>query len=525
MTAAAFAEVDAALRMSNIGMRFGDVWVLRGVDYTVDRGSIHGLVGHNGAGKSTLMKIALGGYKPSEGSVHIGGDPLSYSQPAEARDLGLGMVFQERSLIDTLNGLDNIFLNAELVNRIGLLKRDEEAVEARKLCERLGIEPSVLNRRVSDMSQLQQELVEIAKALRLAKTVLILDEPTAPLTAREAETLFDVMRNVASLGIGIVLITHHLNEVFAVSDKITALREGSVTLSASTTDTSLSEVTEAMLGRRLMRVQRQASEAAQADDVPLEPLLEVADLRVGEKLSEGVSFHVNPGEIVGVAGLAGSGRSTLLRTLFGTAPPTAGSVRLKGKPYQPESPSDAIREGVFLIPEDRGVHGVVLTHSILDNIILPILDRVKTKGLISRSQAQDITQSLTDMLGVRSRGIQQSVAELSGGNQQKVVLAKALATEPQLLLLDEPTFGVDVGAASDLITQIRRAVAEGKAAIWVTSDIHEMLEVADRVVVLAGGKVHSVISANDPEFDEAHVLKAMQRPSRNITDTHDGADQ
>jgi len=519
--AAASHGTDAALQMSDIGMRFGDVWVLRGVDYSVERGSIHALVGHNGAGKSTLMKIALGGYKPTEGSVRIGGEALTYSQPAEARDMGLGMVLQERSLIQTLGGLDNVFLNAELVNRAGLVDRKAETVEGRQLCDRLGIDPSVLDRRVSDISQLEQELVEIAKALRLAQTVLILDEPTAPLTAREAEKLFDVMRNVASLGIGIVLITHHLNEVFAVSDKVTALREGSVTLSTPTADTNLSEVTEAMLGRRLIRVQREDTEP-EADLVKAEPILEVDGLRVGEKLSNGVSLQVFPGEIVGIAGLAGSGRTTLLKALFGAVEATAGSFRLKGRPYAPSSPSEAIDEGVFLIPEDRGVHGLVLIHSITDNVILPILERVKGFGLVSRSKAQDLAVRLTELLGVRSRGVQQTVGELSGGNQQKVVLAKALATEPDLLLLDEPTFGVDVGAASDLITHIRDAVAQGKAAVWVTSDIHELLEVAHRVVVIAGGRVHSVISADDPGFEENHVLKAMQRPGRDESDTREG---
>lgn len=499
---------DVALAMSDIGMRFGDVWVLRDVDYEVERGSIHALVGHNGAGKSTLMKIALGGYRPTEGSVHIGGDQLTFSRPAEARDLGLGMVLQERSLIETLDGLDNVFLNAEISNRAGFVDRQSETREARELFDRLGIKPSVLKRKVSEISQLEQELVEIAKALRLAQRVLILDEPTAPLTAKEAETLFGVMRNVASLGIGIVLITHHLNEVFAVSDRITALREGTVTLSAPTDATSLSEVTEAMLGRRLMRVQRTSADVSTSSS---DPILEIENLSVGEKLSQGVTFDVHPGEIVGVAGLAGSGRTTLLKSLFGAATPTGGSVRLNGKDYEPSSPSEAIERGVFLIPEDRGAHGLVLIHTIVDNVVLPILDRVKRSGFISSKKALGLTGRLTDMLGVRSRGNQQVVGELSGGNQQKVVLAKALATNPQLLLLDEPTFGVDVGAASDLITQIRGAVGDGKAAVWVTSDIHELLEVADRVVVLADGTVHSIIPSTANEFEETHVLQAIQR--------------
>ena len=522
MTTSPLTVSEPALGMSNIGMRFGDVWVLRNVDYVVERGSIHALVGHNGAGKSTLMKIALGGYRPTEGIVFIGGQRLTYSRPAEAREMGLGMVLQERSLIDTLTGLDNLFLNAELTTRTGFIDRSRQSAEARNLCEQLGIAPSVLDRRIGDVSQLEQELVEIAKALRLAQTVLILDEPTAPLTSREADTLFEVMRNVASLGIGIVLITHHLNEVFDVSDKVTALREGSVTLSAPTRETNLSELTEAMLGRRLIRVGR--ADRPPVDKASSTPLLEVRDLRVGEKLGGGVSFNVFPGEIVGIAGLAGSGRSTLLRAIFGAAKPTAGEIRFKGDIYKADSPREAIEQGVFLIPEDRGVHGLILSHSIMDNVVLPILSDVTSRGFLSRSESEQETKRLAEALGVRSQGSQQLVGELSGGNQQKIVLAKALAPEPELLLLDEPTVGVDVGAASDLITSLRKVVQSGKAAIWVSSDMHELLDVAHRIVVLAEGKVHSVIAAGDAEFNEEYILRSIQRPRRLAEGYEDGRD-
>lgn len=503
-----------ALEMCDIGMRFGETWVLRHVDFEVRRGSIHALVGHNGAGKSTLMKIALGGYVPIEGQVKIAGAPLTFSQPAEARRLGLGMVFQERSLAPTLSGLDNIFLNAEPVSPIGLIRRGAERHEATQLCEELGIAPAFLARQVADMSPLEQEIVEIAKAVRLGRAVLLLDEPTAPLTGREIATMFDVMRKTAALGTGIVLITHHLAEVFAVADMVTAIREGSVTLSVPTEQTRVSEVIEAMLGRRLLTVERAAEPKdtnRTTESVTSPPAaLEVRDLRIGRKL-DGISFDLHPGEIVGIAGLAGSGRTTLLRTLFGDVQPSAGVIKLVGRPYQPRSPADAIHSNVYLIPEDRGVHGLVLSAPIVENIILPVLNRFRRHGFFRKAAALALAARMSASLDIRSRGPEQTVTELSGGNQQKVVLAKVLAADAKVLLLDEPTFGVDVGAAADLIRHVRSLVSTGKAALWVSSDLHELLEVADRVVVLTDGRIHQIIVRGESAFDERFLTQAIQR--------------
>jgi ribose transport system ATP-binding protein len=500
---------EAALDMRGIGMRFGDQWVLRNVDYTVRRGSVHGVVGHNGAGKSTLMKIALGGYTPVEGSVAVGGQELTFSQPAEARTLGVGMVLQEHSLIGTLNGLDNIFLNAEPINRAHLLKRGDEAREARELCDRLGIASAVLRRQASDMSPVEQQMVEIAKAMRLARNVLILDEPTAPLSSREIGALFEVIRSAAATGVGIVLITHHLNEIFQVTDEVTCLRDGAVTLSTRTADTDMDEIIGAMLGSRRTGIDRAASAAAGVDHGD-EPKLSVRDLHVGAKL-HGISFDLLPGEILGVAGLVGSGRSTLLRTLFGDVRPSQGQILLNGKPFRPRSPSDAILEKIYLIPEDRGVHGLVLTESIAGNVALPVLSRLAPGGLLRMARGARLAQDLGAKLDIRSRGPRQIVGELSGGNQQKVVLAKALAVDAEVLLLDEPTYGIDIGAAADVIGQVRGMTDSGRAAIWVSSDLQELLKVADRVLLLADGEIRQVVRSSDPDFSEAALLRAMQR--------------
>jgi ribose transport system ATP-binding protein len=503
------AVADAALDMRGIGMRFGDQWVLRDVSYTVGRGSVHGVVGHNGAGKSTLMKIALGSYTPIEGTVRVGGQELTFSQPAEARGLGVGMVLQEHSLIGTLNGLDNIFLNAEPVNRLHLVRRGEETREARELCERLGISTTVLRRRAVDMSPVEQQMMEIAKAVRLSRTVLILDEPTAPLSRREINTLFDVVRSTAALGVGIVLITHHLNEIFAVTDHVTCLRDGAVTLSKPTAETNLDEVIGAMLGSRRARIDRVARPSAEAT-AGAKPKLSVRDLHVGAKLT-GVTFDLHPGEILGVAGLVGSGRSTLLRTLFGDLRADDGEIIVNGKAFRPRSPSDAILEKIYLIPEDRGVHGLVLTDTIAGNVSLPVLRRLTRGGLLRTARGTQLAQELGDRLDLRSRGPRQVVGELSGGNQQKVVVAKSLAVDAEILLLDEPTFGIDIAAAADLIGQVRSLADSGRAAIWVSSDLQELLKVADRVLLLADGEIRRTVHSSDPDFTEAALLRAMQR--------------
>jgi len=505
---------ENVLEMRGISMRFGEVWVLNDVNLSLRRGTIHAIVGHNGAGKSTLMKIALGVFEPTSGEVRIGSQPLTYSKPAAARDLGLGMVFQERSLIPTLNGLDNLFLNSERKNRVGLLRRRQEAKEAVALLDQLGIPRLLLQLGVSEMSTIEQELLEIAKALRLSDRVLTLDEPTAPFGQAEIHRLFEFIRTVAARGTGIILITHHLGEVFAVSDHVTCLREGRIVLSTRTSDTSMSQLIRAMLGRSSVVFERGEQPRDSKAGVPRpsrKPRLSVSHLQVGEKLAD-VSFDVQEGEILGLAGLAGSGRSTLLRTLFGDLRPNGGEVRVDGNLYRPRSPRDAIVRGVYMIPEDRGRHGVVLTKSITENTVMPVLQRfVNRLRLLQMSGGRAATREVMARVGIRARGIDQLVGELSGGNQQKVVLGKALAVGARLMLLDEPTFGVDIGATREIIRQVREMAEGGAAVLWATSDLRELLEAADRVIVLRDGVIERSIDRGDPDFNEDVVIARMQR--------------
>jgi ABC-type sugar transport system ATPase subunit len=507
-----------ALEMQQIDMRFGQVSVLQDVDLKVRRGSIHAIVGHNGAGKSTLMKIALGAQAPTRGEVRIAGRRLTYSRPAEARTLGLGMVMQERSLIRTLSGLDNLYLNAELLNGAGCVSLQRERADVHALITGLGIAPSLLSTQVSDMSTIEQELIEIARALRLADQVLILDEPTAPLGREEITRLFAVLRAIAARGTGIVLITHHLAEVFAVSDEVTCLREGTVVLSCPTGETTMAQLIGAMLGRRPWEgahPHERAGErpaASAAGRAERAPALTVRNLRVGAKLTD-VSFEAFPGEVLGIVGLAGSGRTTLVRTLFGDRRPSGGEIRLHGKRYRPRSPEDAIARGIYLIPEDRGVHGLMLGKSIAENIVLVVLHRLIGRlGLLRFADGRAGARGMMKRLDIRASGVDQIVGELSGGNQQKVVLAKALTLGADLLLLDEPTYGVDIGASREIIANVRALAEKGTTVLWVSSDLVEITHVADRVIVVRDGTVGATLTREDEqEFNEDYIVAMIQR--------------
>ena len=493
--------------MTDVGMRFGTTRVLDNVTFRVAPGQIHGLVGHNGAGKSTLMKIALGSVKPTEGTVAVAGTPLTYSRPAEARDAGVGMVLQELSLIPTLSVADNIFLNDEKTGALGTISARRQRREAAGLLADLGITTIRADRPVAELGIAEQQMIEIAKAVRLSTKLLILDEPTAPLSRAEVSRLFELIRRTAARGIGVVFITHHLREVFEISNEITVMREGRVVLSVPTSGTTLGEVVRAIVGAELAAVE--ASEVEQpARDVPV--LLSVDRLAVAGKL-EDVTFELRPGEILGIAGLVGSGRTVLLKALFGEIRPQTGSVALDGRPYAPRGPGEAIRRGVYLIPEDRRVHGAILMHTVEQNVVLSILDAVAPAFVYRPGRARSLGLRMLQALDFRARGLEQPVGELSGGNQQKVVLGKALLAKPRVFLLDEPTFGVDVQTAAEIIRLMRAEADGGKGIVWVSSDLTELLKVADRVLVLADGRVKRIVSRGGRGFSEDAILEAIQR--------------
>lgn len=494
----------AALRMEGIAKSFTGTRAVRAVDFVVQAGEIHALAGSNGAGKSTLMKVAQGVVRPDAGTVWIGGHRMEPGS-SDPRRWGLAMVFQDFSLAPSLSVLDNIFLGAEPVHAGVLVDERREHREAATLLERLGVAVD-LRAEVGSLGVGEQQMVEIAKALRLARTALLLDEPTAALSEREIDRLFTVLGEVRSLGIGIVFITHHLKEIFRIADRVTVMRDGEVAMTSAVDQTDLPSVIRAMVGGDLADEPHRSVPAGGIGD---HPLLSARSLSVGTKLRE-LDFDLMPGEVMGVAGLAGSGRTVLLKALFG-AIPARGEVSIRGKPLRHRSPADAISRGMYLIPENRHSEGVILEHSVRENLVLSLLSELRRGPFHDTAAGTALAERVATELSIRLRSIHQRVVSLSGGNQQKVVLGKALASDSKLLLLDEPTFGIDVQTAADLRARTRRFVAEGNAALWVSSDLREVIEVADRILVLADGEVKQIVSNGPKRVSEEWLLHAIQR--------------
>jgi ribose transport system ATP-binding protein len=499
-----------ALELLGIAKVYGAIGVLHGVDLHVRSGSIHALVGANGAGKSTLLKIAVGATTATAGRVLVNGHERHFASPFEARKAGIGMVFQERSLVPDLSTVDNIFLNGE-TKRAGLIDMRAERREARRIFEQLGVRISP-TAPIGQLSIADQQMVEIAKALRLAGSVLILDEPTAALTEREVQRLFTVLRQIANSGAGVVYVSHRLAEVFELCDEVTVIRDGRVVLSTAVPETNLREIVEAIAGGAVQdgeeaRSSRDLSRSSEDCEQPA--VLEIRRLHVGTKLRD-VSFEVRPGEILGVGGLAGSGRSTLLKALFGAVPRRAGEIRVAGRQVNPTSPAEAIRHGLYLIPEDRKTEGLVLSHSVETNLVVSILKRLRVGPLVSARRSAHAAFESIAQLSIQPADPRRPVEWLSGGNQQKVVLGKAFNARGRVLLLDEPTFGVDVRSRAEIRARVRAFADAGKGAIWVTSDLRELRDVADRILILADGRVRDVVSNWPRPRAESEITHLMQ---------------
>jgi ribose transport system ATP-binding protein len=493
------------LELQGIVKSYGAVRVLHGVDMTVRKGSIHALLGANGAGKSTLIKIAVGATPATQGRIRVDGSERHFASPIDARRAGIGVVFQERSLIPELSTVDNIFLNGE-IRRGGLIDNRRERRETERIFERLGVSISTTVP-CGQLGIADQQMVEIAKAVRLASSVLILDEPTAALTEREVRRLFAVVRQIAGAGVGIVYVSHRLPEILELCDEATIIRDGRVVLAKRVADTNMEEVVESIAGTSL-RVERAAGRGDPPDRASAAPNLTVRNLQVGAKL-RGISFYVGPGEILGIAGLAGSGRSTLLKALFGLLPSNSDQMHLSERPFRPSSPGHAIKSGIYLIPENRRTQGLVLSHSVAANLVMSILRRLCTGPLIRKRRSDRVVRESIAKFRIHPPDPSKIVERLSGGNQQKVVLGKAFNARGRILLLDEPTFGVDIHSRAEIQAHVREFTGAGNSVVWVTSDLQELSEVADRILVLTDGKVGNIVS-NRPRLSESEITHLIQ---------------
>jgi ribose transport system ATP-binding protein len=494
----------SAVRMTGISKSFSGIRVLHGVDFDLRRGEVHALVGGNGAGKSTLMKILQGVYTSDEGQIAVDGQPVDIRSPHDARALGIGMIFQEFSLIPTLTVAQNIFLGHEPRGSGRLIDDRASARRARQLFAELeeDIDP---NARMLDLGTGYWQLTEIAKALAQDARVLIMDEPTSSLTATEAHSLFALVQRLKERGISIIYISHRMDEIFRITDRITVLRDGRHILTEDTASLTMNQVIDAIVGKTM----EQAFEWRERSvDRSVAPLLQVRNLSAGNRVRD-VSFDLYPGEILGLAGLMGSGRTELARAIFGIDRVDKGQILIRGERVDIGSPEEAITAGVSLVPEDRRIQGLVLDHSVKNNLLLPLLDRLDHAGIIDDRRGDRMAGSIVDDLRIKTGSIGTPVRLLSGGNQQKVVIGKWLATEPEILIMDEPTAGVDIQAKTEILGVIRALADRGKGIIVISSELVELLAVSDRLLVLRDGQVVREINRREIRTEE-ELHRAVQ---------------
>ena len=459
---------------------FPGVQALLGVDLDVSAGEVHALVGENGAGKSTLMKIVAGVYHPDSGSIRLGGQPILNDNPRQALERGISMIHQELNLVPNLSVAENVFLG-HAPTRGGLIDWRRLYADAEALGARLGIELDV-HARVEELSVARQQMVEIAKALSLDARVIIMDEPTSALTERETEALFGIIARLKDQGVAVVYISHRLDEIFRVADRVTVLRDGRLVGTVPIAQATQPQLIAMMVGRELTTL-------FPKDVVEIgEPVFEVRHLSRARVL-EDISFVLRRREILGLAGLVGAGRTELVRALFGADRLDSGEIVIEGQRTRIRSPRDAIRMGLGFVTEDRKLQGLVLGMTVRENETLASLAQVSRLGFLRLGRERSVAARLTEQLGVRTPGIEQEVANLSGGNQQKVVIAKWLATRPRILILDEPTRGIDVAAKAEVHALMSRLVREGVSILMISSELPEILGMSDRILVMRQGRL------------------------------------
>jgi len=495
-----------AVCMRGIVKSFSGVRVLDQVDFEVRGGEIHALVGGNGAGKSTLMKILEGVYSLDEGTVEVEGRPVQFRSSRDARGAGIAMIFQEFSLIPTLTVAQNVFLTREATGRIGLIDDREAERRTRELFGTMGLDVDP-RRSLDQLPTTYRQLTEIAKALSQDARVLIMDEPTSSLARTETVQLFALMQRLKSQGISIVYISHRMEEIFEVADRITVLRDGRTVLTEDLANLTMQKVIDGIIGRK---VEQTLEYRDRHLDSNAEVVLEVRGLVSGSKL-RGVDLVLRKGEIVGLAGLMGSGRSELVRAIFGIDRVEAGEIHVRGRPISTAGPRGAVAAGIALIPEDRREQGLVVDHTIRENLLMPLLGRLSRFGLVDDGEGKRVTDSFIERLSIKARSINQPVRMLSGGNQQKVVIAKWLATEPQILIMDEPTAGVDIGTKGEIVVMIRQFADAGNAVIFISSELPELLAVSDRVLVMRDGRVERELTRGEihAEEDLHHAVQGV----------------
>ncbi|MEV4449457.1 sugar ABC transporter ATP-binding protein [Streptomyces mirabilis] len=507
---------DELLRIEGIRKTFPGVVALDSVDFDLRRGEVHVLLGENGAGKSTLIKMLSGAYQPDSGRVLVDGEEVRIHGAQDSERLGIATIYQEFNLVPDLTVAENIFLGRQ-PRRYGLIDRKRMEAEAAELLERVGVNVSP-RARVRELGIARLQMVEIAKALSLNARVLIMDEPTAVLTSEEVEKLFSIVRRLREDGVGIVFITHHLEEIAALGDRVTVIRDGKSVgqVPASTTE---DELVRLMVGRSIE--QQYPRVRATADDGSGGALLTVEGL-TRDGVFHDVSFEVRAGEVVGIAGLVGAGRTEVVRAVFGADPYDKGAVKVAGSALRRHDVNAAMAAGIGLIPEDRKGQGLLLDASVEENLGLVTMRAATHGGLVDLKGQRTAAARIAEQLGVRMAGLGQHVRTLSGGNQQKVVIGKWLLADTKVLILDEPTRGIDVGAKVEIYQLVNELTAAGAAVLMISSDLPEVLGMSDRVLVMAQGRIAGELSADEATQDSVMAL-AVSTPTTNSVTAVEGS--
>jgi rhamnose transport system ATP-binding protein len=475
-------SVATLLRLANISKAFAGVHALKGVSFELEAGEVHALVGENGAGKSTLIKVVTGAHTPDAGTVEVQGQTIEANDPVRARGLGIAAIYQQPALFPDLTVAENIAVGLESGGVWRRIRWSERRARARRLLDRIGaaIDPDTDVRR---LTMPEQQLVEIARALGAEARILILDEPSASLSDKEVENLFRVIRELKSQGVGMIYISHRLEELPQIADRVTALRDGVLVGTRRMDEVTRADLIRLMVGRELSAVFPKTAVALGG------VVLEVAGLDCRASGVHGVGLEVKAGEILGLAGLVGAGRTELARVLFGLTPANAGAIRLRGRPVTIDTPGRAVALGIAYVPEDRRRHGVILEMSVAANASLATLRVISKWGLLDYNRERAVAAGFVDRLGIKTASIETPVANLSGGNQQKVALARWLAAEPSVLILDEPTQGVDVGAKAEIHRLMVELAGRGLAILMISSELPEILGMSDRIAVMHGGTI------------------------------------
>jgi ribose transport system ATP-binding protein len=500
-------SVDSEILLSARGIDkgFPGVQALDGAQITVHRGRLNALIGENGAGKTTLMNILSGVFPADTGEILLDGQPVAFRHPREAQKAGIATIYQELNLVTHLSVAENIFLGREPLNRFGFVDFRQMHDHARQLLAMLGLglDPRTP---VARLSVGAQQVVEIAKALSFDARVIIMDEPTSAISEQEIGALFRLIQQLKLRGVGVIYITHKLDELTHIADDVTVLRDGRFIAETTYDEVNHDELVRMMVGRD---VEHPSSTpvATGTEVLQLSNLSLAHPQRTGDYAVRNISFRVHRGEIVGLFGIMGAGRTELLQTIFGLHPcMSTGQVLVDGEAVRIQSPGDAIRAGVALAPEDRKAEGLVLTMGLSENVSLPSLARLTRFGILSQKSERSLAQRFIDRLHVKTQRVNQPVASLSGGNQQKVVLSKWLATKPKVLLLDEPTRGIDINAKREIYGVISQLAQDGMGIVLVSSELPEILALADRILVLAEGRLTAEFRRG--EATEENVLHA-----------------